>query len=147
MSLPELDRHAAYARSLSWVPTRTTQLVTVGSWWDAIRVREDIAIRVYEKLGDRGPVLANPYSGVWHFLLDLGSISEWRVPSSRRMRAGSLLAVPPGRLVLEPEQFRCRSRDVHWAVPPGCGRTEPAALRKVLRSRHVHGGNTTHGGR
>lgn len=139
VSLPEVDRHAAYTAALGWLPLRSTRCVPVGCWWDAIRVPEETAIRVYDVLAPRGPVLANPYSQVWHFLLDLGSVANWRVPPSRRMRAGSLLAIPPGELLLQREEFRSRSRDVHWVVPPGQGRTQPIALSKALTSRQVLG--------
>ena len=139
VGLPEVEPPTADVAALGWLPLRSTRCVPVGCWWDAIRVPEEIAIRVYDVLGPCGPVLANPYSQVWHFLLDPGSAGNWHVPPSRRMRAGSLLAIPPGELRLQPDEFRSRSRDVHWAVPPGRGRTQPVALNKALTSRRVAG--------
>ncbi|MGA5819972.1 hypothetical protein ACPC54_19170 [Kitasatospora sp. NPDC094028] len=112
----------------AWVPDVETARLPAGRYWDAIRVIEPEAHRALQLLGPGiGPVIANPYAQVSFFLIT--TLQELWEPTrtARLLRPGTVVAVP---------QWHVRDGpDVHWAVPPGSGDTDPADLRDALAGR------------
>ncbi|GAA2255441.1 hypothetical protein GCM10010430_44070 [Kitasatospora cystarginea] len=114
-----------YALLPFWVPRVETTRIPTGRHWAAVRVTAADAEKAHRLLGpDSGPVIANPYAGVWFFLLDdLGATWE-PTRTARLLREGTLIAVHQGHVR--------HGRDVHWAVPPGLGSTLADDLRAAL---------------
>ncbi|MFJ4679030.1 hypothetical protein [Kitasatospora sp. NPDC088783] len=108
-----------------WVPLVWTTRLPAGRHWEAIRVTGPEARQTLHLLGGRiGPVIVNPYAQVAFFLLDRLHGPWQATRTARLLRHGTVVAVP---------QWHVRGgRDVHWAVPPGRGETDPGDLREAL---------------
>ncbi|MGV9266688.1 hypothetical protein ACWDRR_18750 [Kitasatospora sp. NPDC003701] len=111
-----------------WVPQVWTIRLPAGLHWEAIRVHQSDAVQALQLLdGGIGPVIANPYAQICFFLLDQFDEPWEATRTARLLRHGTVVAVP---------QWHVRSgRDVHWAVPPGRGATDPCDLREALAGR------------
>ncbi|KAB7835526.1 hypothetical protein [Streptomyces mobaraensis] len=114
----------------SWVPLDRVRSVAAGEHWQAVRTSLLLGERALGCLGKSiGPVIRAPYTAHMVFLLGLNSLSSssWKVPGARLLPGGARVEIPPGTI---------RSgRDVHWAVPPDQGRTDPSALRAALNGQ------------
>ncbi|CAL9587821.1 hypothetical protein SUDANB106_05178 [Streptomyces sp. enrichment culture] len=110
-----------------WIPRDRTVAVACGRYFDAVRVRADIAAPALQRLGSRtGPILANDITHVWWFLLmppDQIQHGPWS-PGIRALRPGTRIGVPPLHITT--------GRDVHRVVAPGHGVTSPEQLREAL---------------
>ncbi|SEM84451.1 hypothetical protein [Streptacidiphilus jiangxiensis] len=126
--LPDVEQFAQPGSSdwrPEWVPQVWTTRLPAGRFWEAVRVAGPEAQQALDLLGaDIGPVISNPYAQVSFFLLDQADGPWVPTRTARLLRHGTVVAIP---------QWHVRSgRDVHWAVPPGRGTTDPGALREAL---------------
>ncbi|MFE8941104.1 hypothetical protein ACFYNX_26975 [Streptomyces sp. NPDC007872] len=101
----------------------------VGQDFDAVRVPGNLGpdlAAILTAEGGRGPVLADPYSGVWHFLTHPGTMSNgpWAGCGIRLMRPSTRLTVPAADVL--------HGQDLHWHVAPGNGHTTAKQLTANL---------------
>jgi hypothetical protein len=124
---PEPIERAPGTALPEWMP-RTPGGVTrlrCGTWWDAVRVPDDIGALALEMLAGRsGPVLASPKDSVVYWLVKPASAAGWNLSFVEVWGAACWLPVPcpsPG------------ARHVQWLTPPrGDCLTDPQALRAAL---------------
>ncbi|MFE9826464.1 hypothetical protein ACFYSH_30770 [Streptomyces sp. NPDC005791] len=100
-----------------------------GEHFDAVRIPATLApplIAALQTAGGRGPVLADPYSGSWHILLDPGTVQSapWARYGIRLLRPGTRLTVPAAHVTT--------GTDLHWHIPPGIGETPTELLGDIL---------------
>ncbi|MEU1776707.1 hypothetical protein ABZ501_27275 [Streptomyces sp. NPDC019922] len=123
-------RQDPYLAQPPWVPPagglRTWEC---GEHFDAIRLPATLApplIAALQTAGGRGPVLADPYSGSWHILLDPGTVQSapWARYGIRLLRPGTRLTVPAAHVTT--------GTDLHWRIPPGIGETSTELLGDIL---------------
>jgi hypothetical protein len=96
-----------------------------GEHFDAVRLPAALApslIAALQAAGGRGPVLADPYSGSWHILLDPGAVlpGPWARHGIRLLRPGTHITIPAAQVTV--------GTDLHWHTPPGAGYTDAAML-------------------
>lgn len=115
----------------SWVPpSGGLRIWQCGEHFDAVRISALVAPLVVAALkaaGECGPVLADPYSGSWHILLEPGTTQtgSWaRHYGARVLRPGTHLTVPAADVT--------SGNDLHWHIPPGTGKTDIRLLARVL---------------
>ncbi|MFJ1795349.1 hypothetical protein [Kitasatospora griseola] len=127
-NVEQFPAHGLRDRTPGWVPQVWTTRLPAGRHWDAIRVHRPDALQALQLLGyGIGPVIANPYAQVHFFLLDQLHEPWEATRTARLLRHGTVIAVP---------QWHVRNgRDVHWAVPPGRGATDPDDLHEALARR------------
>ncbi|MEV7157109.1 hypothetical protein AB0N77_21170 [Streptomyces misionensis] len=103
-----------------------------GEHFDALRIPATLApplVAALQAAGGSGPVLADPYSGSWHILLDPGTAQPgpWACHGIRLLRPGTRLTIPAADVTVGP--------DLHWHTPPGVGRTHAEALNAAFASQ------------
>ncbi|MDX3204768.1 hypothetical protein ABZZ79_22345 [Streptomyces sp. NPDC006458] len=100
-----------------------------GEHFDAVRLPATLApplIAALRAAGGHGPVLADPYSGSWHILLDPNTVRSgpWARHGIRLLRPGTRLTIPAAHVTV--------GTDLHWHTPPGAGYTDAAMLAEAL---------------
>ncbi|WP_093802097.1 hypothetical protein [Streptomyces sp. Wb2n-11] len=114
----------------SWVPPPGgLRTWGCGEYFDAVRLPAALApplIAVLQAAGGRGPVLADPYSGSWHILLNPDTVrpGPWARHGIRLLRSGTRLTVPAAHVTA--------GTDLHWHTPPGIGYTSAELLAEAL---------------
>ncbi|MEE1930666.1 hypothetical protein V1J52_21150 [Streptomyces sp. TRM 70351] len=114
-----------------WIPHDRTVAIACGRYFDAVRVRADIAAPALRRLGSRtGPILANDITRIWWFLLTPGKIKHglWS-PGVRVLRPGTRIGIPPLHITT--------GKDVRWVIAPGHGDTTPDQLYESLPTAAV----------
>ncbi|MEU8544801.1 hypothetical protein AB0C52_33190 [Streptomyces sp. NPDC048717] len=105
------------------------RVILCGRHVDAVRVPAhagpDLAVAL-AAAGGHGPVLADPYSGVWHLLTAPGTMESgpWAGAGIRLLRPGTRLTIPAADVT--------PGKDLYWYVPPGGGVTTASQLTAVL---------------
>ncbi|QXE36224.1 hypothetical protein KQY30_20225 [Streptomyces sp. GMY02] len=98
----------------AWQPPLTAvELVGAGRYWDAVRVRSAIGMRIIQRLGDGcGAVIEDWHGRVLYWLVPCGTADEWDLPASQVQPLGiaTFVAVPPA-------QFTDTSRRLRWIRP------------------------------
>ncbi|MBK3644076.1 hypothetical protein JHN46_25860 [Streptomyces sp. MBT33] len=100
-----------------------------GEHFDAVRLPATLApplIALLQAPGGHGPVLADPYSGSWHILLDPDTVrpGPWARHGIRLLRPGTRLTIPAAQVTA--------GTDLHWHTPPGAGYTHAELLNGAL---------------
>jgi hypothetical protein len=116
--------------SPGWVPLTRTVAVLTGPHFQSVRVPAVWAEQAHAVLGTAcGPIVGNALAGIWHFLLEPGSLKagDWNLYGTRLVRPGTAVAVPPAFIV--------SGNDARWVVHPGQGTTDPADLLAALTGR------------
>ncbi|MEH0490420.1 hypothetical protein QBA78_35785 [Streptomyces scabiei] len=103
-----------------------------GEHFDAVRLPATLApplIAVLQAAGGHGPVLADPYSGSWHILLDPDTVrpGPWARHGIRLLRPGTRLTIPAAQVTAG-----TAGTDLHWHTPPGTGYTHAELLNDAL---------------
>lgn len=115
---------------LAWVPPHhnAVSLLPAGRWWDAVRVRRELADAVLTALGPRsGAVIEDSPGGLLYWLVEPGSATRWpELPGVRVRGRDGFIGVPA--------QHKVSGSGVSWRVPLAPGRylTDPAALLAAL---------------
>ncbi|WP_405987229.1 DUF6415 family natural product biosynthesis protein [Streptomyces sp. NBC_00872] len=126
-----------------WTPPAgtTIEMVSVGRYWDAVRVRSYIGERVIERLGaDSGAVIEDWHGQVLYWLIPLGAADTWNLPLSAvvPLSVATFLSVPPVSYTGEEKRLR-------WIVPltTTCYLTDPELLHDVLTAEILAAASST----
>ncbi|MFE1956723.1 DUF6415 family natural product biosynthesis protein [Streptomyces sp. NPDC059479] len=133
---------AAESPELWTPPTGTTvEMVPVGRYWDAVRVRSYIGERVIERMGaNSGAVIEDWHGQVLYWLIPLGAADAWDLPLSAvvPLSVATFLSVPPVSYTGEEKRLR-------WIVPLTATRylTDPVLLHDALTAEILAAASST----
>lgn len=126
-------RQTDLLHSTAWTPEEGAQAVPAGTWWDAVRVPQDLGVNVVRAFrtfvpARLGPVIADLDMKVpsLYFLTPLGTATDWNVPPSRGLGHHSYIVIPETGTTSPPGPY--------WLVRPqdATGLTDPHALQRFL---------------
>ncbi|MFF4257933.1 DUF6415 family natural product biosynthesis protein [Streptomyces sp. NPDC001663] len=109
---------------LTWVTGM--RLTPAGVEWDAVRVGRYLGVQAIGRIARPGAVAVDPACAepFLYFLLPAGSTDGWEVPHTRPLGANAYVVLPPADKDSPPGPY--------WLIPPKCGFTRAATLRRAL---------------